>query len=179
MSKAMPVPVCTTPQTTEHLPKALHILPFSGSCIVPTSWPEPDEKMVAILGVILLWQDISSLICTTTVFQGEYFHDSAYMTQCWFPSHYLSLVWTSEHHSQFATTKAGKNRERQGSLYIQGEKHTLTSVSELLISAKQQAESQHNFVKRSSSPIWVMKRHHLVDVAMCERLHQLAEKIPV
>lgn len=100
-----------TPQTAEHLPKALHILPFSGSCIVTTRWPEPDRKIAAILGVILLWQHISSLTCTTSVFQGEAFHDSANMAQFWFPSHCLSLLWTFEHHRQFATTKAGKNRE--------------------------------------------------------------------
>lgn len=28
-------------------------------------------------------------------------------------------------------------------------------------------------------PVWVMKRHHLVDIALHERLHRLAEKIPV
>jgi len=34
------------------LPKALSFLQLSGPCIVPPRWPEPDIKVVAILGPI-------------------------------------------------------------------------------------------------------------------------------
>lgn len=127
----------------------------------------------------MLWHDTSSMACMTLVFQSQSFHDSANMAQFWFPSHYLSLLVLNFWSSQPVFNHEGWKERRMIAFTLYAGRKRILSPQYLSFPflPGNRPKANSNFVKQSSFPFWVMKRHHLVDVALRERLHQLAERI--
>lgn len=182
MAKAMPVPLCPLPKLQSTCLKHYTFFHFQ-HFQTPALFQQSDLSLMKKRLQFLVWF-YSVRIYPPSSVQLQYFRENLFMIQpTWLNVHFQAITFLlSELLSNTVSLQPQRlertENDRVHSTFREKRIHS-TSVSELLISAKQQAESQHNFVKRSSSPFWVMKRHHLVDVALCERLHQLAEKIPV
>lgn len=134
----------THPANCTAFAKALPILP--GSCTVPPRWPEPDIKVVAILDLI------SQDALAGYIFHSLHNFDIPEPIFSWFCQHGpvliskpLSFSSSSELLSITASFQP-RSLERTDNYsvhFIFREKnYTLTSVSELHISARQQAKSQ-------------------------------------
>ena len=127
----------------------------------------------------MLWQYTPSLACTTSVFRGQSFNDSANMAQFWFPSCYASLLvpnfWASQSVSYHKSRKDNSIVH-----FIFKEKRILSpQYPSFPFLPSNRPKANVNFAKRSYFPFLVVRRHHLVDAAPRGRLHQPAENTPV
>lgn len=116
----------------------------------------------------MLWQYTSSLACTSLVFQGQPSHDFCQRSSI-FNSKPLPFSSSSELLSITVSFQPRRlQRTKNDSIHFMFRKKRILSPQYLSFPflPSNRPKANINFVKQSSFPFRVMKRHHLVDVAL-------------